>query len=67
MKYKINWLAVSFLAMSTVFYIAGKENGRNAQITESLMTEEELQQYQEDQMKEIMGICMAVWKEQNEN
>jgi hypothetical protein len=62
MKYKINWWGVVFICFSSIFYTAGREDGRNAQIRESIPTQAELDEYNEVYMKEMLNICKEVWE-----
>ena len=62
MEYKINWWGVVFICLSSIFYVAGREDGRNAQIRESIPTQAELDEYNEVYMKEMLNICKEVWE-----
>lgn len=63
MNIKINWWGVAFLCLSCIFYAAGREDGRNAQIRESIPTKAEMDEYNEVYMKEMLSICKQVWED----
>lgn len=62
MNTKVNWWGVVFICLSSIFYVAGREDGRNAQMRGSIPTQAELDEYNEVYMKEMLNICKEVWE-----
>ena len=60
---KINWWGVAFVCCSLVLYAAGKMDGREAQIRESLPTKEQVEIDNQKYVEDVLKTCKAVWEE----
>lgn len=63
-SFKINWWGIAFLCLSSVLYVAGRADGRAAQIRESIPTEVEMEEYNKRYIEDMLKLCKAVWEEQ---